>query len=131
MRNPGFSLLAVASAIVLGLTWAAGAAEAQTADDSRGAAIAQRDCSQCHAVGEMGDSPNAKAPRFRDLRKRFVVQDLNSESLAQLMARHAGMPRFRLSTQERADLIAYMKSILTDKEASGPSVDRPLNSAQG
>lgn len=123
--------IAVVGAVALGLALAAGPSEAQTVAESRGAGIAQRDCSQCHAIGETGDSPNAKAPRFRDLHKRFVVQDLNSRLLAQMMSRHASMPRFRLSTKERANLIAYLKSIQTDREASGPAVSPPLNSAQG
>jgi cytochrome c len=131
VRNISLIHLAVLGAVALGLALAAGPSEAQTVAESRGAAIAQRDCSQCHAIGEMGDSPNAKAPRFRDLRKRFVVQDLNSRLLARMMASHADMPRFRLSTEERADLIAYLKSIQTYRKASGPAGGPPLNSTPG
>jgi len=96
----------------------AGPALAQSAPEALGSAIAQRDCSQCHAVGLKGQSPNAAAPQFRKLDRRFVVQELDQAVLARLMARHAGMPRFRLTRREREGLIAYLKSLQTYKDAS-------------
>jgi len=100
---------------------AAFAAQAQPAAESYGASVARRNCSQCHAIGTRGDSPNAKAPRFRELHKRFVIPDLQERLLEQLMLHHADMPQFRLSMEELTGLIAYLKSLQTDQLSSGPS----------
>lgn len=101
------------------LAWAlAGSALGQGAPEALGAAIAQRNCSQCHAVGLKGESPNPAAPQFRKLDRRFVVQELDEAALDKLMAHHAGMPRFRTTRREREGLIAYLKSLQAYKEAS-------------
>jgi cytochrome c len=101
------------------LAWAAMSvatiAHAQSPEENYGARVARRDCSQCHAVGFTGDSPNAKAPRFRELHKRFVAPDLQERLLEQLMLHHADMPKFRLSMEELSGLIAYLKLIQTDQ----------------
>jgi mono/diheme cytochrome c family protein len=97
-------------------------AGAQPTTANYGARIAKRSCSQCHAIGEVGDSPNAAAPRFRELHRRFVVQDLQERLLEQLMIRHTGMPQFHLTMEELTGLIAYLKSIQTDlKSQTGPA----------
>ena len=99
-------------------------ANAQPDTANSGEKVARRNCSQCHAIGEMGDSPNAKAPRFRELHRRFVVADLQERLLEQLMTHHTNMPQFRLSMEELSGLIAYLKSIQTDLQsyaAPGPS----------
>jgi cytochrome c len=97
------------------------AAHAQSPEEKYGARVARRDCSQCHAVGLTGDSPNPKAPRFRELHQRFVVPDLQERLLEQLMLHHADMPQFRLSMEELAGLIAYLKLLQTDKLSYAPT----------
>ena len=92
-------------------------AQADPAAEAYGARVAHRNCSQCHAVGLRGDSPNARAPRFRELHRRFVVQDLQERLLEQLMTHHTDMPQFRLSMEELAGLIAYLKTIQTDQQS--------------
>jgi mono/diheme cytochrome c family protein len=94
------------------------AAWAQIAPEALGASIAQRNCSQCHAVGLKGQSPNPNAPPFRSLDRRFVVRELDQAALDRLMGHHAGMPRFRTTRREREGLIAYLKSLQTYKDAS-------------
>jgi cytochrome c len=99
---------------------AATVAEAQSPEENYGAAVARRDCSQCHAIGLTGDSSNAKAPRFRELHKQFVVPELQDRLLEQLMLHHADMPRFRLSMEELTGLIAYLKLLQADQLTYGP-----------
>lgn len=108
--------------VLLALLWTIGVeaqaqAQARSAPEVLGAAIARRDCSQCHAVGLRGESPNSAAPAFRKLERRFVVRELDPNVLAELMSHHAGMPRFRLSLTEREGLIAYLKALQTYKQA--------------
>ena len=90
-------------------------AQAQSPEEAYGAAVARRNCSQCHAIGMTGDSPNTNAPRFRELHKRFVVPDLQERLLEQLMLHHPDMPQFRLSMKELTGLIAYLKQLQTDQ----------------
>lgn len=106
--------------VLLAVLWTIGVAaqaQARSAPEVLGAAIARRDCSQCHAVGLKGESLNPAAPAFRKLERRFVVRELDPNVLAELMSHHAGMPRFRLSLKERESLIAYLKALQTYKQA--------------
>ena len=94
--------------------------QAWAAQDSfaRGHAIVQRNCAFCHAVGARGDSPNAKAPRFRELHNRYPVEML-AEALAEgMLTGHPEMPEFRFNPREIDDIIAYLKSIQTRGTAS-------------
>lgn len=118
MSAPARAVTAFVSLILVLAVIPAGSARAQSVQEALGASIAQRNCSQCHAVGLKGQSPNASAPPFRGLDRRFVVRELDQASLARLMAHHASMPRFRTTRREREALIAYLKSLQTYKDAS-------------
>jgi mono/diheme cytochrome c family protein len=77
----------------------------------RGRAFAQTNCSRCHAIGPVGESPLPKAPPFRTLHLRYPVEDL-VESLAEgIRTAHPAMPEFQLDAAQIADLIAYLKSL--------------------
>ena len=116
MSKPiGVAVLAAA------LTLLAGAGRAQSVSETLGSTVAHRSCQQCHAIGLTGESPNAKAPHFRDLHQRFVIPDMQERLLEQLMLSHPDMPRFRLSAEEVTGLIAYLKAIQTDKFSYAPS----------
>lgn len=114
LRSTAPNAFRIAFAAVLAAATAAGA---QPATANYGAQVAKRNCAQCHAIGEIGDSPNAKAPRFRELHRRFVVQDLQERLLEQLMTHHKDMPQFRLTMEELTGLIAYLKSIQSDLQS--------------
>jgi cytochrome c len=75
-------------------------------DAARGERIARENCAPCHAVGRSGASPNPKAPRFRELSRRYPLQNLE-EALA------AQMPVFRLGVTEIDNLIAWLARIQT------------------
>ena len=70
------AILAAAAALSADLTLCAGPARAQSVSETLGATVARRNCAQCHAIDLTGDSPNAKAPHFRDLHQRFVIPDI-------------------------------------------------------
>lgn len=77
----------------------------------KGGEIAARLCSRCHAVGRKGASPLGIAPRFRDLHKRYPVENL-AEALAEgIVTGHPAMPRFVFSPAEIDALISYMQSL--------------------
>jgi tetratricopeptide (TPR) repeat protein len=77
----------------------------------RGKLLAERNCAWCHAVGASGDSPNARAPRWRDLHKRHPIQALR-EPLTRGIARpHDEMPKFDLTDAEIDTIVAYINSL--------------------
>ena len=99
----------IAAALLLSL--GGGGAAAQSADPARGEALVRTNCAACHAIGASGASTNPRAPAFRDLHRRYPVEQL-SEALAEgIVTGHADMPAFQLNTQQIDDLIAYLRSL--------------------
>lgn len=77
----------------------------------RGEVIALANCARCHAIGRVDSSPLAEAPPFRELHRRYPVDDL-SEALAEgIVTGHPTMPEFRLAPDEAESLIAYLKTL--------------------
>ena len=117
----------------IGCLAAASAAAAQgpdvAASIARGRQLAQRNCALCHATGETGDSPNLLAPRFRELHRRYAIDDLQEALAEGILTGHPAMPQFRFSPNEITDLIRYLKSIQTRSEAedlSRPAPNKPI-----
>ena len=86
----------------------ASAGQTRGGDDRNGFQWAHQVCSECHAVGAAEPiSPNPRSPTFSDLATGLTPLAL-AVSLAKL---HAGMPMFRLSSQQIDDIIAYMMTL--------------------
>lgn len=103
------ALLAVL--LALGACAAQAAAPGPRALIPSGRQIVQRDCSACHATERLGSSPNAAAPRFRDLSQRYDVENL-AEALAEgILVGHSPMPERSYPPEEVTAIIAYVKSL--------------------
>jgi mono/diheme cytochrome c family protein len=90
---------------------------------TRGQALVVARCASCHATGQADESPLAAAPAFRDLQRRYPVEDL-AEALAEgIDTAHPAMPEFAFEPAEIADLIAYLHTL----KASEP---RPTDSSR-
>lgn len=90
---------------------AAAGAQAQVARPEVGRAFAQKDCASCHAIGPTGRSPLVEAPAFRDLQKRYPVDQL-AESFAEGVGTgHTAMPEFQIEPARIADFLAYLKTL--------------------
>ncbi|XSG82262.1 MAG: c-type cytochrome [Methyloligella sp. ZOD6] len=88
-------------------------ADPEPAEDpvERGRAIAEANCGRCHAIGTTGDSPEPKAPPFRELHKLYPVESL-AESLAEgIVTGHPEMPAFELTGAQVNALISYLKTL--------------------
>jgi mono/diheme cytochrome c family protein len=86
-------------------------AQAQEAGQaSRGLALAQRLCADCHAIQkEYARSPNANAPRFQAIAS---TPGMTAMALsAALNTPHHSMPNILLAADEQADIIAYILSL--------------------
>ncbi len=117
---------AIVALTAAALILSAGAAAAAPAapDDAqiaRGRLLVQNNCSMCHAVGPMGDSPNGLAPRFRELHKRYPIEDLGEALAEGIIVGHPEMPQFHFSGGDVSDIIAYLQSIQTRQHARLPS----------
>jgi mono/diheme cytochrome c family protein len=82
----------------------------ETGQASRGLALAQRLCAECHAVEKQyARSPNANAPRFQAVAS---TPGMTAMALsAALNTSHHSMPNILLTADERADIIAYILSL--------------------
>jgi len=81
-----------------------------------GAAILEKNCARCHAIGATGDSPHSEAPPFREVVKRYPPEDLE-ESLAEgIVSGHPDMPELTFSAEEISAIVAYLND-LKDKTA--------------
>lgn len=98
----------------LGLTLAsmcAAAALAQEPGAQRGRIFAQNNCSSCHSIDRISASPLAIAPPFRDLHKRYPIEDLAEAFAEGITTGHPTMPEFRLDPGQIGDLLSFMKSL--------------------
>jgi cytochrome c len=78
---------------------------------ARGEAFARAQCATCHAIGREGASPRPAAPPFRDLHRRYPVEQL-AEALAEgISTGHEDMPEFQLDPPAIADLLAWLRRL--------------------
>lgn len=85
---------------------------------TRGAALAQSQCSSCHAVGVSGESPAPEAPAFRRLSHNYRVADLEEALAEGISVGHPAMPQFAFAPEDAEALVRYLDSI---QEDSAPS----------
>ena len=97
-------------------------AAGQSSPKERGEAIAKKLCARCHAVAETGESPMGLAPPFRDLSKRYPIENL-AEALAEgIVTGHPAMPRFTFEPREIGDLLTYISGL---KPSVAPPARQP------
>jgi mono/diheme cytochrome c family protein len=103
------SYISVAAMVALPFVTGYGSAQ-EIGRPDRGLALAQRLCSQCHAVRkEQRQSSNENAPRFQAIAS---VPGMTSIALsAALNTSHRTMPNIILEADEQADVIAYILSL--------------------
>ena len=77
----------------------------------QGAALAERNCSPCHAIGVSDSSPNKAAPEFRTINQRRPLFWLRAPVTRGVFATHEKMPKFNLTPAEIDSVIAYINSL--------------------
>ncbi|MCP4614924.1 MAG: cytochrome c [Bradyrhizobium sp.] len=87
------------------------AASAITPAEQRGKNFVLTNCSRCHSVDKVTESPLKIAPPFRDLHLKYPIESLQ-ESLAEgIYTGHPTMPTFRLDPDQINDVLSYLKSL--------------------
>jgi cytochrome c len=73
--------------VCLALACASTVAVAQSGRAQRGLTFAQTNCSQCHAIGRVGESPLPEAPPFRTLHTRYLASLKNAQQASNPLSR--------------------------------------------
>jgi mono/diheme cytochrome c family protein len=107
----GVTLLANVLAIILTLTPGAKGDEVLSPAAQRGLAIVRANCSRCHAIGKVGESPLPIAPPFWTLHEGYPVEDLEEPLAEGIVTGHPTMPEFRFDPGQVGDIIAYLKTL--------------------
>ncbi|MBI1407438.1 MAG: c-type cytochrome [Caulobacter sp.] len=81
------------------------------ADIERGQALAQRECSRCHAIAASGDSPAPMAPPFRRLASDVGGPALENRLRIVSELGHYEMRPAGLESADIRDLAAYIDSL--------------------
>lgn len=108
MRISNFS----AAALLAFAAFASSGAQAQqTAAAQRGVVLARTHCAKCHSIDKLSPSPLAIALPFRELHKRYPVEQLQEGLAEGLVTGHPTMPEFRFATDQIHDFIAFLKTL--------------------
>ncbi len=113
--RPFLVLLAVAAMAAPGRAQEAG-------DAGRGLALSRQVCSECHAIqAQQLQSPDSRAPTFLKL---ATTPGMTSTALTvALTTPHVGMPMFRLTADQRTDIIAYILGLRQGGSPPGKTRD--------
>ncbi len=110
----GISIAGLVNVVAILMTMTASPAKAENVLSpaaQRGFVLTRADCSHCHAIGKVGDSPLKIAPPFRALHTRYPVEDLEEPLAEGIITGHPNMPEFRFDPGQVGDIIAYLKSL--------------------
>lgn len=114
LSSDRFRFLAV-SAVLAGAAVAATLApspvQAQNPGAQRGVVIARTYCVGCHAIDKVSPSPLPAAMPFRDLHKKYPVENLEEALAEGIVTGHPSMPEFRFDAGQTADFIAFLNSL--------------------
>lgn len=88
-----------------------GAADAMTALERQGLALAVRMCGACHATGKTEESAHIAAPPFREIDRRVDLDRFRDQLRDGFLGPHTDMPMFRFSRDDATALNAYLRSI--------------------
>lgn len=103
------AILSLSACATLG--WASEGLAHEPGDPARGRMLAERDCAACHAAGRAGPSRVGAAPPFRELHRRYDVEDL-AEALAEgIVTGHPAMPSKPYPPDDVRDLIVYLHTL--------------------
>ena len=76
-----------------------------------GRALLERNCSRCHAIDAVGDSPHDQAPPFRTVMKIYPADTLEEALAEGLVTGHPDMPEFVFPPEQVGSIIAYLRTL--------------------
>jgi cytochrome c len=97
--------------LLLGMSVSSAQENGPGALEQRGQALAERMCSQCHAIGKRDQSSHSAAPPFRALDQRLELDSFMDRLREGLMVGHPDMPMFRFTREDARAFVLYLRSI--------------------
>jgi cytochrome c len=85
------------------------AAAQMSPSEQRGQTFVRANCSTCHATDKASASPLKIAPPFRELHRRYPVENLQEALVEGIRTGHVNMPEFRLDPGQALDVISFLK----------------------
>ncbi|WP_293610320.1 c-type cytochrome [Ponticaulis sp.] len=84
---------------------------------TEGRAIAEENCTSCHAIGATGASPRTDAPELRTVFREFDPEAISADFREGIHVGAPDMPDFDFGPLGTEALIAYLQSIQTEVPA--------------
>jgi len=78
---------------------------------AEGRALLEQNCSRCHAIDAVGDSPHEQAPPFRNILKIYPASSLEEALAEGLVTGHPDMPEFVFPATQVDSIIAYLRTL--------------------
>ena len=101
-------LFAVLAAL---MTTTAAQAQNESQDPiAHGQGLAKEFCSECHAIGRTGSSPNEAAPPFRRLDQSIDLDEFIGRLRGGLVSGHPDMPEFKFNAADARAMRDYFRS---------------------
>jgi mono/diheme cytochrome c family protein len=91
-----------------------GGAKAASDPVTQGFDLLRANCARCHAIDQVSLSPEAKAPPFRDLVKKYEPQALEEALAEGIVTGHEQMPQFAFEPGQVSAIVAYLDSLKTE-----------------
>ena len=85
----------------------------KTADDPalQGFDLLRTNCARCHAIDAASQSPEPKAPPFREVVKKYDPDALEEALAEGIVTGHEKMPEFAFEPQEITTIIVYLDTL--------------------
>lgn len=93
---------------------------ATDASADRGRDLVLKHCSRCHSLEPAGPSSEPAAPPFRDLHKRYPVENLGEALAEGILVGHPQMPEFRFAPDDVTAVIDYLGRIQSGTASPNP-----------
>src|SRR5262245_14775486 len=84
-------------------------AQAWNPAQQRGFVFVKANCSRCHSIDKVTESPLKIAPPFRTLHRKYPVENLEEALAEGIVTGHPTMPEFQLDPDQIGDVISYLK----------------------
>ncbi len=86
-------------------------AKAASDPATQGYNLLRANCARCHAIDQASLSPEAKAPPFRDVVKRYEPEALEEALAEGIVTGHEQMPEFAFEPEQVSAIVAYLGTL--------------------
>ncbi|MEZ5851272.1 MAG: cytochrome c [Hyphomicrobiaceae bacterium] len=96
---------------IASLSTATASAADELALATHGKALLTQQCARCHAIEREGASPLAAAPPFRDIHRKYPVEQLAEAFAEGIVTGHPAMPEFIFTPEEIDAILAHLGTL--------------------